>query len=123
VDRQLARFGGHLVKRTGDGVLATFDGPARAVQCAKAIREAIRQLGLDIRAGLHTGEIEVRDDDIGGMAVHIAARVSALAEPGEVLVSRTVTDLVAGSELRFEDRGAHVLKGVPGTWQVFAVEG
>jgi class 3 adenylate cyclase len=123
VDRQLARFGGHLVKRTGDGVLATFDGPARAVQCAKAIREAIRQLGLDIRAGLHTGEIEVRADDIGGMAVHIAARVAALAEAGEVLVSRTVTDLVAGSELRFEDRGAHVLKGVPGTWQVFAVEG
>jgi class 3 adenylate cyclase len=122
VDRQLARFGGHLVKRTGDGVLATFDGPARAVQGATAIREAVRQLGLDIRAGLHTGEIEVRGEDIAGMAVHIAARVSALAEPGEVLVSRTVTDLVAGSELRFEDRGAYALKGLPGTWQVFAVE-
>jgi class 3 adenylate cyclase len=111
------------VKRTGDGVLATFDGPARAVQCAKAIRDAIHQLGLDIRAGLHTGEIEVRGEDIAGMAVHIAARVTALAEPGEVLVSRTVTDLVAGSELRFEDRGTHVLKGVPGTWRAFAVEG
>jgi class 3 adenylate cyclase len=122
VDRQLARFGGHLVKRTGDGLLATFDGPARAVQCAIAIRDAIHQLGLDIRAGLHTGEIEVRGVDIAGMAVHIAARVTALAEPGEVLVSRTVTDLVAGSELRFGDRGAHVLKGVPGTWRVFAVE-
>lgn len=123
VDRQLTRFGGHLVKRTGDGALATFDGPARAVQCAKAIRDAIHQLGLDIRAGLHTGEIEVRGEDIAGMAVHIAARVTALAEPGEVLVSRTVTDLVAGSDLRFEDRGAHVLKGVPGTWRAFAVEG
>jgi class 3 adenylate cyclase len=122
VERQLARFGGQLVKRTGDGVLATFDGPARAVQCANAIRDAIHQLGLEIRAGLHTGEIEVRGDDIAGMAVHIAARVTALADPGELLVSRTVTDLVAGSELRFEDRGAHVLKGVPGTWRVFAVE-
>jgi len=122
VDRQLARFGGHLVKRTGDGVLATFDGPARAVQGATAIRDAIRQLGFDIRAGLHTGEIELRGDDIGGMAVNIAARVSALARPGEVLVSRTVTDLVTGSELRFNDRGEHVLKGVPGTWQLFAAE-
>jgi class 3 adenylate cyclase len=123
VDRQLARFGGHLVKRTGDGVLATFDGPARAVHCATAIRDATRQVGLDIRAGLHTGEIEVRGDDIAGVAVNIAARVSALAEPGEVLVSRTVTDLVAGSELRFEDRGAHVLKGIPDNWRLFAVEG
>jgi class 3 adenylate cyclase len=123
IDRQLARFGGHLVKRTGDGVLATFDGPARAVQCARAIREAVHQLGLDIRAGLHTGEIQIRGDDIAGVAVNIAARVSALAEPGEVLVSRTVTDLVAGSELRFEDRGAHILKGVPGDWQLFAVDG
>jgi class 3 adenylate cyclase len=123
VDRQLARFGGHLVKRTGDGVLATFDGPARAVQCATAIRDAVRQLGFDVRVGVHTGEIEVRGDDIAGMAVHIAARVSALAGPGEVLVSRTVTDLVAGSEIRFVDRGEHDLKGVPGTRQLFAVEG
>jgi class 3 adenylate cyclase len=121
IDRQLARFGGHLVKRTGDGVLATFDGPARAVQCATAIRDAVRQVGLNIRAGLHTGEIEQRAEDVAGIAVHLAQRVQGVARPCEVLVSRTVVDLVAGSGLRFEDRGEHELKGVPGTWRLFSV--
>lgn len=121
IDRQLTRFGGHLVKRMGDGVLATFDGPARAVQCAAAIRDALRQLGLDVRVGLHTGEIEQRDGDVAGLAVHLAQRVQAMARPGEVLVSRTVVDLVVGSDLSFVDRGEHELKGLPGTWRVFAV--
>jgi len=102
-------------------VLATFDGPARAVQCAAAIRDALRQLGLDVRIGLHTGEIEQRDDDVAGIAVHLAQRVQAMARPGEVLVSRTVVDLVVGSDLSFVDRGEHDLKGLPGTWRVFAV--
>ena len=121
VDRQFERFGGHLVKRTGDGVLATFDGPARAVQCAGAIRAATHQLGLDVRVGLHTGEIERRGDDVAGIAVHLAQRVSALAQPGEILVSRTVVDLVTGSGLEFADRGEQELKGVPGTWRLYAV--
>jgi class 3 adenylate cyclase len=121
VDRQLARFGGHLVKRTGDGVLATFDGPARAVQCATAIRDAVRQLGLHIRIGLHTGEIEQRRDDVAGIAVHLAQRVQSMARPDEVLVSRTVVDLVVGSGLKFEDRGEHELKGVSGSWLLYAV--
>ena len=123
IDRQLARFGGHLVKRTGDGVLATFDGPARAVQCATAIRDAVSQLGLDVRVGLHTGEIERRGDDVGGIAVHLAQRVQSTARPGEVLVSRTVVDLVVGSDIQFEDRGEHEARGVPGTWRLFAVHG
>lgn len=123
IDRQLARFGGHLVKRTGDGVLATFDGPARAVQCAVAIRDAVRQLGLDVRVGLHAGEIERRGEDVAGIAVHLAQRVQSMARPGEVLVSRTVVDLVVGSELRFEDRGDHEVRGIPGRWHIFAVEG
>ena len=123
IDRQLARFGGHLVKRTGDGVLATFAGPARGVQCAVAIRDALRQLGLDVRIGLHTGEIEQRGDDVAGIAVHIAQRVQAKAQPGEVLVSRTVVDLVVGSDLHFVDRGEHELKGLPGLWRVFVVSG
>jgi class 3 adenylate cyclase len=110
-----------LVRSTGDGVLATFDGPGRAVRCACAIRDAVRPLGLDIRAGLHSGEIELQGDDVAGMAVHIGARVSALAGDGEVLVSRTVTDLVAGSGIEFEDRGEHELKGVPGTWHLYSV--
>ena len=122
VDRQLARFGGRLVKRTGDGVLATFDGPARAVQCAVAMRDALRQLGIDVRVGVHTGEIERRGDDVAGIAVHLAQRVQARAEAGEVLVSRTVVDLVVGSDLRFVDRGEHELKGLPGLWRLFAVE-
>lgn len=118
--RQVERFRGSLVKHTGDGVLTTFDGPARAINCANAIRDGARALGLEIRAGLHIGEVELRDDDIGGIAVHIAARVLEKAEPGEVLVSRTLTDLVAGSGLRFEDRGEHELKGVAEKWQLFA---
>jgi class 3 adenylate cyclase len=123
IDRQLARFGGHLVKRTGDGVLATFDGPARAVQCATAIRDAVGQVGLQIRVGLHAGEIDQRGDDVAGIAVHLAQRVQSMARPGEVLVSRTVVDLVVGSELRFEDRGEHEVRGLPGTWRLFAVDG
>jgi class 3 adenylate cyclase len=122
IDRQLARFGGHLVKRTGDGVLATFDGPARAVRCAVAIREALRQLGLEVRVGLHAGEIELRGDDVAGIAVHLAQRVQSLARSGEVLVSRTVVDLVVGSDLQFGDRGEYEVKGVPGKWRLFTVE-
>jgi class 3 adenylate cyclase len=122
VRRQLARFRGREIKSTGDGFLATFDGPARALECAGAIRDAARQLGLDVRSGVHTGEIEIRGDDIGGIAVHIAARVEAKADPGEVWVSRTVTELVVGSGVAFADKGTHELKGVPGTWQLFAVE-
>ena len=123
IDRQLARFGGHLVKRMGDGVLAIFDGPARGVQCAVAIRDALRQLGIDVRVGLHTGEIERRGDDVAGIAVHLAQRVQAKAASGVVLVSRTVVDLVVGSDLHFVDRGEHELKGLPGMWRLFAVRG
>ena len=122
VRRQVLRFAGRLVKSTGDGTLVTFDGPARAIECAVAVRDGLRQLGLDVRAGVHIGEIELRGDDVAGIAVHIAQRVSSLAEPGDVLVSRTVVDLVAGSGLTFEDRGERDLKGVPGTWRLFAVE-
>jgi class 3 adenylate cyclase len=121
VRRQLARFRGNEVNTTGDGFLATFDGPARAVECACAIRDAARQLGVEVRSGVHTGEIELRGDDIAGVAVHIAARVAALAEPSTVWVSRTVTDLVTGSGIRFTDRGNRDLKGVPGTWDLYAV--
>lgn len=123
VRRVLARFQGREVKTTGDGVLATFDGPARAIQCCCAIRDGARQLGVDVRVGLHTGEVELRGDDVAGVAVHIGARVAALAGACEVLVSRTVTDLVAGSGIEFDDRGEHELKGVPGTWHLFAVRG
>ena len=121
VRRQLERFRGREVKTTGDGILATFDGPARAVAGALAIRDAAAQLGLDVRVGVHAGEIEVLGTDIGGMAVHIAARVAALAKPGQVLVSRTVVDLTVGSGLVFEDCGQHVLKGVPGRWRLYSV--
>jgi class 3 adenylate cyclase len=117
----LERFDGRAVKSTGDGYLATFDGPARAIRGAQAIEESCGPLGLRVRAGIHTGECEVMGDDIGGIAVHIAARVSALAGPGEVLVSRTVRDLVAGSGIEFADRGTHELKGVPDHWQLLAV--
>ncbi len=120
VSRALDRFGGRQVKNTGDGFLATFDGPARAIRCARAILDSSSEQGLRVRAGVHTGEIEVMGDDIGGMGVHIAARVSALAGPSEVLVSRTVKDLVAGSGLAFDERGAHELKGVPDTWELYA---
>jgi pimeloyl-ACP methyl ester carboxylesterase len=118
----LTRFRGHEVKTVGDGVLATFDGPARGVRCACAIADEIRQLGIEVRAGLHTGECELIGDDIAGIAVHIGARVAALAGAGEVLVSSTVKDLVAGSGLNFCDRGSQPLKGVPGEWHIFSVE-
>jgi class 3 adenylate cyclase len=121
IARELERHRGRRVNPTGDGILATFDGPARAVRCAQAIIESVRPLGIDVRAGLHTGEVELRGDDIGGIAVHIGQRVSALARPGEVLVSRTVTDLVAGSGLEFVERGEHDLKGVPGKCVIYAV--
>jgi class 3 adenylate cyclase len=121
VRRHLGRFRGREIKTMGDGFLATFDGPARAIRCGCAIRDEARQLGIAVRAGLHTGEIELLGDDIGGTTVNIGARVAALAGPDEVLVSRTVTDLVAGSGVAFEDRGEHELKGVPGVWRLFAV--
>jgi len=120
--RQLDRFRGREVKTTGDGFLASFDGPARAVHCALAACEALRSLGLELRAGVHTGECVQRGADLGGIGVHIGARVASLAEPSQVLVSRTVTDLVAGSGLAFADRGEHELKGVPGSWNLFSVE-
>jgi class 3 adenylate cyclase len=117
---EIARLRGRIVKHTGDGVLATFDGPSRALECATALAEHIPELGIDIRCGLHTGECEIRGDDIGGIAVHIGARIAALAQAGEVLVSSTVKDLVNCSGIAFEDRGSHVLKGVPGEWKLFA---
>jgi pimeloyl-ACP methyl ester carboxylesterase len=123
IRRNLQRFRGREVKTTGDGFLATFDGPARAVRCACAMAEEIKPLDIEIRAGLHTGECEMIGDDIGGIAVHIGARIAALAGASEVLVSSTVKDLVAGSGLRFEDRGAKSLKGIPGEWRIYAAEG
>jgi class 3 adenylate cyclase len=123
VRRQLERFGGKEVKTLGDGFMATFDGPARAVTCAQAVRDAAAQIGISVRAGVHTGEVEIRGDDIAGMAVHIAARVGSLAGPGQVLASRTVVDLIVGSGIEFSDGGEYELKGVPGTWKLFAVEG
>ncbi len=121
VRRQLDRFRGQEVKTLGDGFLVTFDGPARGVECACAIRDAVRPLGIEVRAGLHTGECELLGEDVGGIAVAIGARVGALAGASEVLVSSTVKDLVVGADLAFEDRGSHDLKGVPGEWQLFAV--
>ena len=123
VRRELTRFRGREVKTVGDGFLATFDGPARAIRCACAVRDGVRPLGIEIRAGLHTGECELMGEDVGGIAVHIGARVATSAAPSEVLVSSTVKDLVAGSGLRFADRGTHDLRGVPGEWRLFAVEG
>jgi class 3 adenylate cyclase len=114
--------GGRVVNTSGDGALSVFDGPARAIGCARAFGEAVRELGLEVRAGLHTGECESVGDDLAGLAVHIGARVSALASPGEVLVSRTVRDLVVGSGLGFRPRGSHTLKGVPGEWDLFALD-
>ncbi|MGQ0685968.1 adenylate/guanylate cyclase domain-containing protein [Bradyrhizobium sp.] len=116
----IGRHRGNLIKSTGDGILATFDGPGRAVRCALAFGSAVRQIGLPVRAGLHTGEIEVRGKDIGGIAVHAAARVMGHCGSDEVLVSRVVTDLVAGAGLKFADRGSHELKGLPGHWDLFA---
>jgi class 3 adenylate cyclase len=120
--REIERFRGHLVKSTGDGLLATFDGPARAIRCARALTDAVRPLGIEVRTGLHTGEIEIRADDVGGIAVHIAARVMAHAGPGEVMVSGSVPPLVAGSGIDFEDRGVRKLNGVPDEWRLFAVK-
>jgi class 3 adenylate cyclase/pimeloyl-ACP methyl ester carboxylesterase len=121
VDRELSRFRGRAVKSMGDGFLATFDGPARGIRCAAAIRDVARsQLGLEVRSGLHTGEIELIGDDVGGIAVHIGARVGAAAGPGEVLVSGTIKDLVVGSGIAFEDRGERELRGVPGSWRLRA---
>jgi class 3 adenylate cyclase/pimeloyl-ACP methyl ester carboxylesterase len=122
VRRELARFRGQEVDTAGDGFLAAFDGPARAIRCGCAIAESMPELGLDVRVGLHTGECELVDGKVAGIAVHTGARVAALALPGEVLVSSTVKDLVAGSGLVFRDRGAHTLKGIPGRWQLYAVE-
>ncbi|MDQ3982759.1 MAG: adenylate/guanylate cyclase domain-containing protein, partial [Actinomycetota bacterium] len=121
VRRELEGCGGRLVKSTGDGVLATFDAPARAVRCALGIRDAVAALGLDLRAGIHAGEVERRGNDLTGIAVNIARRVCDSAGSGEVLTSRTVVDLVAGSGIAFEERGDAELKGVPGSWQLFAV--
>ena len=123
VREELQRFRGREVNTTGDGFMASFDGPARAIRCAEAIIEATGSLGIDVRAGLHTGECEVRGADLGGLAVHIAARVGALASSRETLVSGTVKDLVVGSGIEFEDRGEHKLNGVPGSWRLFAVQG
>jgi class 3 adenylate cyclase len=117
---ELGRFGGREVATTGDGFFATFDSPAQAVRCALSAADGVTSLGIEIRGGVHTGEVEVRGDDLGGMAVHIGARVAAAAQPGEVLVSSTVKDLLAGSGVAFEDRGEHELKGVPGAWHLFA---
>jgi class 3 adenylate cyclase len=119
--RIATHYAGRVIKSTGDGVLATFDGPARAARFAADLRQRLADLGLHQRAGIHTGEVEVRGDDIGGLAVHIAARISALAGAGEILTSRTLKDLTAGSGLVFEDRGLHSLKGIPDEWQVYAV--
>ncbi len=121
--RELARFRGSEIKTLGDGMLATFDGPARAIRCARAMIDAVRPLGIQVRVGLHTGEVELVGDDVAGIAVHIAARVGALAGAGEVLVSGTVKDLVAGSGLAFSDRGAHALKGIPDKWRIYEVDG
>jgi class 3 adenylate cyclase len=121
VRQEISRLRGREVKTLGDGFLATFDGPARAVRCATAIAEAVKALGLEVRCGVHTGEIEMKGEDIGGIAVHIAARIAALAEGGQVLVSRTVRDLVAGSNLRLEERGAYALKGLSESMPLFTV--
>jgi class 3 adenylate cyclase len=120
-DRLVHQWGGRLVKSTGDGLLATFDGPGRAIGCAVALRDRLGEVDLRVRAGLHTGEVDLRGDDVGGIAVHIAARVMDSAGPGEIVVSRTVADLVVGSDRTLEDRGTHSLKGVQGAWRLFAV--
>jgi class 3 adenylate cyclase len=119
--RLVEEFQGQLVKTTGDGILATFDGPGRGIRCAAALRDELGGIGLQIRAGLHTGEVELRDGDVGGIAVHLAARVMAVAGSGEIFTSRTVRDLVVGANITVENRGPHVLKGIEGAWQLFAV--
>jgi class 3 adenylate cyclase len=122
VREQLRIFRGREVNTTGDGFVASFDGPARAIRCGQVIVDATKALGIELRVGLHTGECEVRGDDLGGLAVHIAARIGSLASPSEVLVSGTVKDLVVGSGIEFLDRGKHQLKGVPGSWRLFHVK-
>jgi class 3 adenylate cyclase len=117
----LERFRGREVDTAGDGFFATFDGPARAIRCAQAIVESVRALGIEIRAGLHTGECELVDGKVGGLAINIGARIASAAQPSEVLVSQTAKDLVVGSALSFEERGDHELKGVPGTWRLYSV--
>jgi class 3 adenylate cyclase len=119
--RLVEEFRGQLVKTTGDGVLAIFDGPGRAIRCAAAFRDELTGIGLSIRARLHTGEIELRDGDVGGIAVHLTARVMAAAGSGQILASRTVRDLVVGSDIAMDDLGTRLLKGVEGTWQLFAI--
>jgi class 3 adenylate cyclase len=119
--RLVEEFGGQLVKTTGDGILATSDGPGRGIRCAAALRDELRGIGLQIRVGLHTGEAEQRDSDVGGIAVHMAARVMAVAGPREILTSRTVRDLVVGSDLALDDHGMRPLTGVQGGWQLFTV--
>jgi class 3 adenylate cyclase len=121
VRRRLVRFRGKEVDTAGDGFLASFDGPARAIMCARAISESIRELGLEVRSGVHTGECEKVGEKLAGIALHIGARVAASADAGEVLVSSTVKDLVAGSGLEFDDRGEHALKGIPGEWRLYAL--
>jgi class 3 adenylate cyclase len=121
--RLVEEFGGRLVKMTGDGLLATFDGPGRGIRCAAALRDELAGVGVQLRVGLHTGEVELRDGDVGGIAVHIAARVMAAAGPGEILTSKTVRDLIVGSDIVLDDRGTHPLRGVEGTWQLFEVVG
>ena len=121
IRRELRRFGGREVKSTGDGFLALFDAPARAIRCAVSIRDALAAEGVQVRIGLHAGEVELRGDDVGGIAVHIGSRVLGTAEPGDVIASSTVRDLVAGSGIRFDDRGEHSLRGVPEPWRLFAV--
>jgi class 3 adenylate cyclase len=121
VREQLRRFAGREIKTTGDGFLATFDGPTRAAECARAIADGMPSLGIQVRAGLHAGEVELMGDDVGGIAVHVAARIAALADAGAVLVSRTVRDLAVGSGIEFDSFGRHTLKGVPDEWDVYSV--
>jgi class 3 adenylate cyclase len=120
VRRELAHYGGHEVETTGDGFFATFDTPASAVRCACAIREAVKELGIEMRIGVHTGEVEYEEESLIGITVHIGFRVTSLADPGEVWVSSTVRDLMAGSGITFTDRGTHILRGIPGEWRLFA---
>jgi class 3 adenylate cyclase len=122
MNAEIERFGGRVVKTTGDGILATFDSPAQAIQCAQSATQEVRRLGIEIRVGLHTGEVELIAGDVGGVVVHTAARVLEKAQPNEVWTSRTVKDLVAGSNLKFSARGNHQLKGISGDWPLFVVE-
>jgi class 3 adenylate cyclase len=122
VGKEVARLGGRVVNTAGDGVFATFDGPARAIKCAHAVRDVVGTLGLGIRCGIHTGECVIEGNDVTGIAVHIGARIAARANPGEIFLSSTVKDLIAGSRVECSDRGSHVLKGVAGRWRLFAVK-